>query len=85
MLSKPLQDIIDIFKNGGESDSYVDAVSFLFKLMEEDKENETFDKEQYINTALSIHNRLRSKYNEDFNGSLLSWFRRYIGLYEDSK
>lgn len=83
MLSKPLQDIVDIFKNGDESDSYVDAIAFLFKLMEEEKENGTFVKEQYINTALSIHIRLRNKYNEDFNGSLLSWFRRYIGLYED--
>ncbi len=85
MLSKPLQDIIDILKNGGESDTYIDTVTFLFNRMVEDKENGTFERDKYINPALSIHIRLRNRHKEDFNGSLLTWYRRFIELYEDSK
>lgn len=85
MLSKQLEDIVNIFKAGNESDSYIDAISFLFKMIEEEKEDGTFERNRYINTLISIHNRLRYKYKEDFNGPLLSWYRRYIEIYGDKE
>ena len=80
-MNKSLKAIIDILKIGGESDAYIDAVTFLFNKMMEEKENDTYDIDKYFKSAISIHNRLRKKYNADFNGPLLSWFRRFIGLH----
>lgn len=79
-LNESLIAIIEILKTG-ESDSYVDAATFLFKQMQEDKDNDTYDMKKYWDSAISIHILLRNKYKADFNGPLLSWYRRYIGLY----
>ncbi|AFC21585.1 hypothetical protein GAP32_135 [Cronobacter phage vB_CsaM_GAP32] len=60
---------------------YISTVTFLFKTISEEKESGTYDMEKYFSNAISIHNRLREKYNADFNGPLLSWYRRFIGLH----
>ncbi len=60
---------------------YISTVEFLFKNMSEDKKTGTYNMKKYFTNAISIHNRLRGKYNADFNGPLLSWYRRFIGLH----
>lgn len=84
-IPEQLNIIVQIFESGGESDSYIDAVKYIHKMIIEDKEDGSFDKEVYFESAISIHNKLRSKYNADFNGPLLHWYRRFIGLYEDKE
>lgn len=80
-----LEMIIKILQEGDESGSYIDAVKFLHKMMLEAKEEGTFDKDTYFSSAISIHNKLRNKYNQDFNGELLRKYRLFIGLYEDKE
>jgi hypothetical protein len=81
-----LKQIVDIFEQGNESELYIDTVKFLFKQILEEKANETFEMTKYFQSAISIHARLRSsRYNADFNGPLLSWYRRFIGLHGDKE
>lgn len=82
---RELDIIVKIFQDGNESDAYIDAVKFLHKIIVEAKDEGTFDRNTYFQSAISIHNKLRFKYNEDFNGPLLHWYRRFIGLYEDKE
>jgi hypothetical protein len=77
-----LDDIIAIFELGGESEMYLKTVKLLFELILLDKEENTYSTVQNFKFKISIHNKLRSsKYNEDFNGPLLMWYRRFIGLH----
>lgn len=73
--------ITSILREGNEDDSYIKAVYNLHCVMLEEQENEIYDIKKYFNYCISVHNKLRHKYNEDFNGPLLSWYRRFIGLY----
>lgn len=82
---RELDIIVKIFEDGNESDAYIDAVKFLHKIISESKADGTFDRNTYIEHGLSIHNKLRFKYEQDFNGPLLHWYRRFIGVYEDKE
>lgn len=81
-----LKEIVDKFKNGNESELYIEAVEYLFKTIREEKEAGTFEMTKHFQNAIAIHARLRSsRYCEDFNGQLMSWYRRYIGLHGEPK
>lgn len=73
--------IVEIFKKGEESDMYISTVEFLFKTICEEKEAGTYDMKKHFESAIQIHIRLRGHYQADFNGPLLSWYRRFIGLH----
>ncbi|SOK58938.1 hypothetical protein [Yersinia phage fHe-Yen9-03] len=51
-------------------------------MMIEAKEAGTYNRKDF-SAALLVHNCLRNKYKQDFNGELLSWYRRFIGLYDN--
>ena len=61
---------------------YIESVENLFNIIRAEKEAGTFEMTNHFQNAISIHARLRSsRYCEDFNGQLMSWYRRYIGLH----
>lgn len=76
-----LDAIIEIFKKGEESDMYISTVEYLFKTICDEKEAGTYDMKKHFESAIQIHIRLRGHYQADFNGPLLSWYRRFIGLH----
>lgn len=80
-MNESLLAIIEILKKGEESDMYINTVEFLFKTMCEEKAAGTYEMKKHFDSAIQIHNRLRYNYHADFNGPLLSWYRRFIGLY----
>ncbi len=81
---KKLSAIIEILETGKESDMYVSTVRFLFNRICEEKKAGTYNVNQYFENAIQVHNRLRTNHGADFNGQLLMWYRRFIGLYEET-
>ncbi|QXO11279.1 hypothetical protein pEaSNUABM19_00133 [Erwinia phage pEa_SNUABM_19] len=77
---KHLDEIIQLLTD--ESDTYISTVKFLHSMMIETKEAGTYNRKDF-SAALLVHNCLRNKYKQDFNGELLSWYRRFIGLYDN--
>jgi len=60
---------------------YISTVEFLFKTICEEHEAGTYERSKHFDSAIQIHNRLRYHYKADFNGPLLMWYRRFIGLH----
>lgn len=74
-----------MLENGKESESYIDAVKFVHLDIINSEINNIPINNIIKSCALMIHNKIRYSYNEDFNGPLLSWYRKFIKIYGENK